>query len=255
MSTSIIAPQPPEKQPSIAPIRRKGSLSKLLSFVALDDEVSTKCNDDSAATRELPSFMSTTLLGTRNHRSTSIDLPDASEADADLITVQTVVEDKDLFAEFQSKLKAQAVGTSMSAGAILNQFIKEKNDNILDRRRALASSTSDPSSDATCSKSSGTSTPNQEEEQPFLGLAKAAADTTESAKRIIRRASSRMSAMSLLQSLDTESLFGDDDEEDDGPLILQREQSSESDTGSSSNILANIFTREESLNLQYSSKN
>ena len=124
MSTSIIAPQPQEQQQTMAPIRRKGSLSKLFSFAALDDEVSTKCNDDSST-----SFTTTTLLRTRNHRSPSIDqAADASDAGEELITAKTVVEDKELFAEFQSKLRnSQAVGTSLSAGAILNQFIKEKN--------------------------------------------------------------------------------------------------------------------------------
>ena len=196
-----------------------------------------KSNDDSAT-----SFTSTTLLRTRNHRTPSIDLgADASDADEELITAKTVVEDKELFAEFQSKLReSQAVGTSLSAGAILNQFIKEKNGSILERRRA--SSISESSSDT--SKLSDAAAPNQEVEENSSGLAKAAANTTESAKRLIRRASSRMS-MSLLQSLDDESLFGDDDEEDDGPLIIQqRRQSNEVDAGSSSNILANIFTRQ-----------
>ena len=212
MSTSIIAPQPQGQHQTMATIRRKGSLSKLFSFAALDDEVSTTGNDDSATTS-----MSTTLLRTRNHRSPTIDLS-LDTPDKDLITAKTVVEDKELFAEFQSKLRdSQAVGTSMSAGAILNKFIKEKNGNILDRRQApsVSNSSSDPS------KSSDASTPNQELEQHSSGLVKAAADTTESAKRLIRRASSRMS-VSLLQSLDDESLFGYDDEEEDGPLILQR---------------------------------
>lgn len=219
MSTPIIAPQSQEQQQTMAPIRRKGSLSTLFSFVALDDEVSTKWNDDSA-----PTFTTTTLLRARNHQSPTIDLSVTPEKD--LITAQTVVEDKELFAEFQSKLRdSQAVGTSLSAGAILNQFIKEKNCNILDRRRA--SSISDSSTEI--SKSTDASTPKQELEQHSSGLAKAAADTTELAKRLIRSNSSRMS-MTLLQSLDDESLFGGDDDEDDGPIIHQRRQNNESET-------------------------
>lgn len=217
MNISKTTPQ--DQQPNMISVRRTGSLGKLFAFAALDDEVSsTNCNDDSAT-----SFTTTTLLRTRNHRSPSIDENDTH--DEDLITAQTVVEDKELFAEFQSKLRnSQALGTSLSAGAVLKQFIEEKSADVLVRRRA--------------SSISGSSSYQEKGHQSSSGFAKAAADTTESARRFIRRASDRMST-SLLQALNDESLS------DDGPLILQRGQRSESfgSDSLSSNIAASIFSK------------
>ena len=206
-----------EQQPNMISIRRKGSLGKLFAFAALDDEVSsTNCNDDSA-----------TSCATTTSRSPSIDESDTH--DEDLITAQRFVEDKELFAEFQSKLRnSQALGTSLSAGAVLKQFIEEKNADVLVRRRA--------------SSISGSSSYQEKGHQSSSGFAKAAADTTESARRFIRRASDRMST-SLLQALNDESLS--DDDEEDGPLILQRGQRSESfgSDSLSSNIAASIFSK------------
>jgi len=123
--------------------RKQRSFGEIFGLAALIDELSTECDSDSSTTSLSTASLSTAAesivvdpaeihVPEPGDKIIHVDLHTTARSDAlepgkKPITARSVAEDRELFAEFQLRLReSQSVGT-ISARCTLGEFIKEKN--------------------------------------------------------------------------------------------------------------------------------